>query len=164
MANPNALVDGISGLSSPSEVHVARSAQPTPQHVRVDFQGGRSGLLDMTVGRSVAWADVLRSLYENNQPAYVEIDPKTNLITELLCPLRFSVGAIAPGDPGDSVEVELIISHARHYLRRKNPDFAKSLKALQTARKQKREVLVTETLNGHEIIDVRPVPRVKTQR
>ncbi len=163
MANPNALVDRISGLSTPSEARAVGPEQPS-QFVTVRFQGGRSGLLDMTIPRSAVWADVLQSLNQANEPAYVEIDPKTNAITALFCPLTVGVGAITPTTSGDAVEVELIISHARHYLRRTRRDFEQLLKTLQTAQEKGTPVLVTETLDDHEIIDVRPGPKTRARR
>jgi hypothetical protein len=104
------------------------------------------------------WADVLESLRRSNLPTYVEIDPATNLITELLQPFAVRVGALSPAPAGDVVEVELIISHARHHLRRSNPDFQQLFNALQAARQRGTTVLVTETRDAHEIIDVRPLP------
>ncbi len=160
MANPNALVDGVRELSPLS----ARLAQPLQQTVTVNFEGGKSAYLDMTIPRSKVWAEVLNNIRETNRKAYVEIDPASNLITQLLCPLPVKIGAITPiGKEGDA-EVELIISHARHYLRRKNPDFQELLKMLQAAKKQKKEVLVTETLDDHEIIDVKPLSKPQARK
>lgn len=136
---------------------MAGTAQQSLRFILVSFQSGRSGRLDMTVPRSVVWADVLNSLWRANQPAYIEIDPVTNIITELLSPLTVTIGAITPiGKEGD-IEVELIISQVRHYLRRKRPDFQSLLQDLQQAQRQRAPVLVTETLDKHEIIDVRPL-------
>jgi sugar phosphate isomerase/epimerase len=111
----------------------------------------------MTADRSRIWADVLRSLSESGQPAYVEIDPETSAITQLLLPIPYRVQRIAPAR--DGLEVELVISHARHYLRKSNPRFEELRKALEAARAAQAPVLVTETLNEHEIIDVRPAAR-----
>ena len=156
MAHPNALVDFVSNLSSPVETLAAPSLGP--RYMRVGFQGGQAGLLDMSIPRSVVWVEVLDSLRRANAPAYVEIDPATNVITNLLAPLMVRVAAITPTAEGDAVEVELVISHARHYLRRTNPDFDQLLHTLQTARDQGMPAAVTETPNEHEIIDVRLLP------
>jgi hypothetical protein len=72
--------------------------------------------------------------------------------------LTVKVGALNPTSAKDAVEVELVISHARHHLRRTNPDFETLLDALQTAQKQDTVVLVTERLDDHEIVDVRSLP------
>ena len=53
-------------------------------------------------------------------------------------------------------EVELVISHAKHYLRRSHPDFDALLALLEQARATKTLVAVTET-EAHDIIDVRPL-------
>ena len=47
---------------------------------------------------------------------------------------------------------------ARHFLRRSNPDFEELRRTLEEAREKGSPILVTETLEQHEIIDARPVP------
>jgi hypothetical protein len=156
MAKPKTLVDGVSSLSAQPEALKARTAGPPSGLVTVNFLGGQEGFLDMADARSAVWAEVLDSMRRNNQPAYVEIDPRTNVITELNCPIVVGVTAIHPADNSGDVEVELIISHARHFLRKSHPDFKKNLETLQDALKNKTMVAVTESHDGHEIIDVRP--------
>jgi hypothetical protein len=159
MADAKAVIDGVSSLSSSlTEVRTARSAKPRSPLVTVTFQGGQSGLLDMNLPRSVVWAEVLHSMRETNQPAYVEIDPATNIITELLYPLAVQVGELK--ETASGLEVELIISHARHYLQKTRPNFRELLNALRAAQKQGTKVLVTETLDDHQIIDVRPLEKL----
>jgi hypothetical protein len=102
---------------------------------------------------SAIWADVLESLRAMEQPAYVEVDPATQYIVLLLIPLSVHVGVMK--EVPDGFEVELIISHALHYLRRDRPHFQEMLATLQTAQKDKTELLVTETLDEHVIIDAR---------
>ncbi len=155
MARPNSLVDDVTDLSESAELPSAAPERPAARYIRVAFATGRTGLLDMTADRSRIWADVLRSLRESRQPAYVEVDPKTSVITELLLPIHYTVRRIQPAK--DRLEVELEISHARHYLSKSNPQFDELRKALEDARASQTPVLVTETLNEHEIIDVRPV-------
>ncbi|HEY6393396.1 MAG TPA: hypothetical protein VIX89_19090 [Bryobacteraceae bacterium] len=159
MAEANAVVDSVSSLSSSvTEVRTARSLKPSSPLVTVTFQSGQSGLLDMNVPRAVVWAEVLHSMREANHPAYVEIDPETKYITELLQPLEVQVGEIK--ETASGVEVELIISHARHYLQRTRPNFRDLLNELKAAQKQGTKVLVTETLDDHQIIDVRPLEKL----
>jgi len=154
MPNANAVVDSVSSLSSSlAEVREARRAKPALPSITVKFKSGQSGVLDMSQPRSVVWAEVLHSMREANQPAYVEIDPETNLITELLCPIVVQVGKLRETDSG--AEVELIVSQARHYLQRARADFRELLDALDSARRQKSTVIVTET-DDHQIIDLRP--------
>ena len=163
MANPNAFVDGVRGLSAPPETLAARPDKQRPEFLTVSFQGGRTGLLDSTNLRSAVWADVLDSQRQANLPVYVEIDPETKIITELLCPLTVNVGDIIPADEEEDVEIELIISHARHYLRSKHPDFRELLKTLKTAQEKRMKVIVTES-EDNEIIDVRPVTELEVGR
>src|SRR5215468_3058031 len=123
MANPNVLVDLVSGVSS---FETLRAPAAGPSYRTIAFQGGRSGVLDMSNPRSVVWADVLDSLRRANAPVYVEIDPATNAITNLLVPLSVRVGNIMP--IADGVEVELVISHAKHFLHRSNADYDQLLR------------------------------------
>jgi hypothetical protein len=156
MNRENAIVEGIRTLT-PAVKSMAMGADKSPSRfVEVKFESGRSGLLDTSIPRYAVWEEVLGSLNRANQPAYVEIDPETNIVTELLCPLSVSVEAIT--ETANGVQVELAISHAKHFLRRTNPDFQELLNTLQAAQEQKTMVLVTETPDQHEIMDVRHLP------
>ncbi len=156
MSNPHAFVAGVSALSTPLETLRARPAHQPP--LTVAFADGRSGILDMASPRALVWADILDSLRRSNAPAYVVVDPQTSAITDLLLPRSFHVRALTPTPDGSAIAVELSVSHAHHYLRRTNPDFQRLLDALRAAEQQQTAVLVTETLDGDEIIDVRPDP------
>ena len=83
------------------------------------------------------------------------IDSETGFITSLLLPRPFLVTDVRRMDTGD-VEVELEISQARHYLRRDHSSFEQTFELLDTARRAKTPVLVTESLDGTAIVDVRP--------
>ncbi len=157
MADGNVLVDTVVGLSRDAGDLAAGAGQDSGL-VTVTFQGGQTSLLDTANPRGATWASVLGSL-PPGQPVYVEVDPTTGVITQLLLPLTVTVGAIRPTATGDAVEVDLIISQARHHLRRSNPDFQRLLEALQAARAPGTAVADTETPNEHENIDVRPAPR-----
>lgn len=155
MAKPITLVDGVSGISAPSDHSEAGAREATrPILASVNFQRGRAGLLDMSLPQSAVWVEVLESLRETNQPAYVEIDPETNVITELLCPVMMGVVGIGKEGKKGDVEIKLAISHARHFLRRSNPDFKEMLETLRKALKQEVMVLVTESSDGDEIVNV----------
>lgn len=154
MARDKALVDGVREISKALPAHALSRERATAQYATVAFGGGRQGLLDLTEHRSRVWAEVLESMRAMGEPAYVVIDPETSLITELLQPIRCRVGRMAKSDEG--YEVELVISHARHVVRRSNPEFETLRRALEQARKDGTEVLVTETIANPEIIDVRP--------
>ena len=106
----------------------------------------------------MAWEAVLDDLRQANEPVFLETDPNTNIITQVLLPKSVVVADIAPAPVGNKHEVDLEISQARHYLNTTNPDYQELLSALTVALKQGAAVLVTETLDDHEIIDVRPDP------
>lgn len=152
-----------------TEAHVGRLLSLTRSHetgpepqtrvgpaLTITFDGGRKAHLNLSDYRSRIWAQVLQNLYDAGQPAYVEIDPESRLVTQLLQPLQFTVRDIRRVDGG--LEVDLDVSHGRHYLRRGNPDFEGLRAALEGARKRGTRVLVTETINEHEIIHVQPAP------
>ena len=148
MPNPNALVDvPLAGLA-------VESARADAGLETVSFAGGRSALLDRSRPESGAWREVLASMGQAEQPIYTEIDPATRVITALLIPLVVRVESLRTRPDGD-VEVDLIISHGRHYLRRANPDFEEILKLLEEARASGATLAVTERLDGHDIIDAR---------
>jgi len=152
------VVDNIRELSSPAATKVAPSdvAPPKSQFVTVQFQAGDTGLLNMSLPHTRVWYEVIASMRQSNKPVYVEIDPQTNVITELLIPLRVKVGNMVPSKENrNDMEVELIISHAVHHLRHANPLFQKLAKQLKSAKQKGSEVLVTERPDNHEIIDVR---------
>lgn len=148
-------------MARPPEGRAARG-DVTGGFVTVTFGDGRTGRLDLIDYRSRVWARVLQSLYESGQPAYVEIAPDTGLITELLQPMRFTVGAIRNVDEG--LEVDLVVSQARHYLSRRNRDFAQLRRTLVNAHTRGTHLFVTETLNEHEIIHIQPAEPTASPR
>lgn len=159
MPNPNAIVDTVRAISGAAESAAAPGTAGADM-TSISFAGGRNGLLDRASPRSAVWAEVLTSLQETGSPAYVEIDPASGVITNLLAPLVVQVGDIGAAE-GDEIPVELIISHARHFVRRSNPDAEALLEALRRAKAENGAVAVTEQPDTHEIIDVKPAPRPK---
>ena len=170
MNKSEVVVDGVSDISAGRAGAAAAGARrgakavPSseamlgrPEQLTVHFEGGRTGLLDTSEERGRVWADVLLSLREAGQPAYVEIDPRNRAITTLLLPREVTVSDVRPAERG--VEVELVVSHAVHFVRRSNPNYDELVKELRRAQKSQSRVLVTETLDSHEIVDVRPVRR-----
>jgi len=156
----NSLVDQVSEILRPSGRAAARLQTPA-NYATVSFGGGRRGLLDLTEHRSRVWAEVLESVREARRPAYVEIDSQSSLITEVRLPRPYRVGRMTR--VRDGFQIELIVSHARHSLSRSNPHFEELREALEEARKEGSEILVTET-DRHEIIDARPLASTTTPR
>ena len=156
MAKPNAIVAGIADVASAGEAREAAFAVGTPQRLAAKFEDGRTAFLDISTHRGRVWAEVLTSLRESHQPAYVEIDPANNLITELLLPSRYTVARVTKIKGGR--EIEFIPSHARHFLRQTHLDFGAMTELVERAHRSGIPLLVTETLDGSEIIDVRAAP------
>lgn len=155
MARANAEVDHVRGMSR--TVEPAPPGRPAGQQLVLTLESGRTGRLDLSQHRAAVWAEVLESRQRSGLPVYIETDPETGLVTEVLLPMSYRVGAIEPVD--DGLAVRLDVSHAIHRVRRTNPDFEEIRAALEAARDQGTEVLVTESLDGSEIIDVRPPVR-----
>jgi hypothetical protein len=148
----NVVLDEVAAIAPASAAKVPVN-HPSARYTTVTFGDGRSGLLDSTDHRGRVWAEVLESLRESHRAAYVEIDAETNLITNVLLPIRYTVGRLSAAK--DGLEVALVISHARHFLRRAHPQFDTLRKMLQDAQKSGDPVLVVEN-ERQEILDVRP--------
>jgi hypothetical protein len=163
MAPEPALVDDVRSIrhEDPSSER-ARGKQAQPS-IRIRFASGADARLNPESPRDRTWAEVLESLRASRQPAYVEIDPETRYITSLLLPRSFVVAAIRE-TPQSDLEIELEISHARHFLRRDHPRFEELRALLEYARRAKTYVLVTESLDSSAIVDVRPAPAGGTRR
>src|SRR5215469_2472611 len=94
MANPNVVVDLVRSVPSFDAARIG--ATGVPRTLTITFEGGQSGVLDLSTPPGAVWADVLDYLREARAPAYVEIDPITGLISNLLMPLVVTVGEITP--------------------------------------------------------------------
>ena len=164
MAQDSALVDDVREIAAEPRRGKSRRTKAAGDVIRVRFAKGVDARLDLASPRDRVWAEVLESLRDARQPAYVEIDPDTRYITSLLLPRSFIVTAIRELPRGDGLEVELEISHARHYLRREHPRFDEMHKTLERARREKAPVLVTESLDSSAIIDARPAPPAGARR
>lgn len=149
MPGPNALLDHVAAISQERAVDAAGPSRRT-----VSFRGGRSATLEAG-RRGEFWADVLETLRQTERPAYVEIDPANNAITNVLQPIEYVVARVSVRD--DGVEVSLEISHARHLLLRRHPDFAALRATLEAAQKDRARVYVVEN-DQHEIVDVELAP------
>ena len=139
------LTDLVTGLATGAPREAAR-------HLRVTV-GGVVGLLDMSSRRSAIWREVLESLKGMGRPAYVEVDPDSGVITDVLQPIPFTVAGVVEDDEGLVVDLE--ISHAAHRLLRTNPHYDEIAAELRTAFESGMPVLVTESVDTDEIVDVR---------
>jgi hypothetical protein len=161
MARDTALVDGVLEVVRERAPRGAKKAEGV---ISVRFDGGAAARLDPASARDRTWADVLASLKETRQSAYIEIDPKTRFITSVLLPRVLSVIAIREMPGVGDLEIDLEISHARHYLRRDHSRFDELWKLLERARRDGAALLVTESLDGSAIVDVRPPVTTGTTR
>jgi len=133
----------------------AKSAEAAPGDLTVHFHEAEAGRLDLSEPHAGLWLRVLRSLQERKMPAYVEIDERTRKITRLLQPTLQPVGEIHPLNEGPDLRVELLNSHALHVLRANHPQFKELAELLRQAQRDQLLLWVTETLDTHEIIDLR---------
>lgn len=143
------MIDGVSGVARAPEARLAAG----DQNVTVTFASGRKAQLDVSQHQGRVWAEVLQSLRETGQPAYVEIEPDTGVITQLLLPRNYTVTALRREK--DRLEVELNPSQAIHAVMRSNPYYQEIARALERAHDRGTQVLVTEAVGGGEIVDAR---------
>ena len=124
-----------------------------------DLAGGGTCLLDAADPRSATWYSVLDTLRQAGLAAYIETDPKTNVVSRVLVARTLYVVAVAPKPVGNRHGVDLMISHAPHFIRTTNPDYQRLLIALIAAQQAGTPVLVTtEEPAEPAVIDVRPSP------
>lgn len=150
MSSPDIIVGQISKIDPPLSVRVAPFNERT-----VYFSDGRFARLDSGKPYSAGYGEVLDDTRQTGIPVYVELDSITRTITQLRIPIVVTVGDITR-TASEQLLVELEISSARHTLSHDNPNFNNLLTALEQAKRQHIQVIVTET-EDHEIIDVRPV-------
>lgn len=154
---PSTHVEHLRDLSRKLEVPPGLPEGPARDYLIVTLESGRTGRLDLSLHRSAVWTEVLESLRESGQPVYLQIDPDSGFVTELLQPRLYAVLAIR--EVPDGIDVELEVSHAIHHVRSSNPDFDAMRRSLQSALELRAPMLITDALNGREIIDVRPPVR-----
>ncbi len=150
MYHSSRLVDGIRSFSPPRE--------DFPDRLTVSFNGGETGIIDMKNPHAETWAETIDRMGKANEQVYVEIDDETRVITQVLVPERFRVVRFEEDEFGNHL-FHLQPSAAIHGLLRTDPNFESMRAKLQAALDDGSELLITETRDEHEIIDVR-VPEV----
>ena len=121
MPDPNAVISTVIRFEPPLDRPLAEMLRREPG-LSVELEGERRVRLDPADPRSIGFAQVLDGLSKRRLPVYVEVDPETSVITRLLIPRVTRIIGIRPIDVG-VLGIELDRSHARHVLRRSNPDF-----------------------------------------
>lgn len=147
MPNSDAIVSTVASVERPAGDAAQTSA------TTVELSDGRRVLLDPADARSPGRADLLRSLGEQRLPVFLEVDPATTFITELLVPHVARVVAVTPIDEG-VLGVVLDSSHARHVIRATNADSVELERVARSALERGAVTVVTEN-DRHEIIDLR---------
>src|SRR5437763_1987712 len=150
MPNPNAIISTTIRLEPPLDrapdellrIEGGVSVQLEDRRVRLDPENPRSA----------GFAQVLDGLSKLGMPVYVEIDPATNVATRVLVPAVGRIVSVNAAD--DDLDVELDTSHARHVLRRGEPDSTELERELRNAMTESRPVIVVED-DAHNIIDIR---------
>ncbi len=154
MYSQRRLIDSVRSFSPTREDWVGKPAEDLPQRVTVHFCTGQTGFLDMKNARAVHWANVIDQMERAHRPIYVEVDEESQVITRVLIPRVYKVKALVPDDRGN-IRVRLDPSAAVHLLLHSDPNFEAMRAQLQTALDNDSELLVTDTRDEHEIIDVR---------
>jgi len=158
MPRNRTIVEHIEALGenlSESTLFAAGPVKPTSKYVTISFANDEKAILDLSEPAGPTWLTVLRSLSDEGVPPYVEVDARGK-ITLLLQPKLLPVASIQPFEEGPDLRIEFHYSHAIHLLRRKTPGYEQFVALLRESQKKKFPVWVTETLEKHEIIDVRP--------
>lgn len=152
MPNPNAIVSRRVRIEGPSDL-AAQEQVRGGDGLSVELDDGRKALLDPKNPRTPGFVQVLRGLEAIGSPAYLEIDPETSAVTDLLIPHVSHVIGLEADEGGYAVALDQ--SHAIHKLRRDAPDFAEIEAMLKAALDGGSPVILTED-DAHRIIDVRP--------
>jgi hypothetical protein len=148
MPNPNAVVATIKSIE-PTLDHAP--ADGLREGVWVEFRDGRRAWLEPGGERALALARVLDGLKERRLPVYLELDPGTSAIERVLIPHVSRVVAVQR--VGETLEVRLELSHARHTLPSDSPDFEVFHNRLRKALDGRLPVVVTVD-DAQQIIDV----------
>lgn len=147
------ILDTIASLQ-PAAAAALASMSAAPAEIRLD--SGAIVYLDSAPAHAAVWLTVLRERHLDRAPVYLEVDEPTFQITRLLLPDTFRVENVL--EHPETIEVEFECSHARHFLPRVHPDFARLLGILRAAQSVQNFVLVTEESDRPTIIDVRDAP------
>ncbi|RJF90383.1 protein-glutamine glutaminase family protein [Sphingomonas cavernae] len=151
MLNPNAIISTHVRLVPPLDRPVAEALR-AEGGLSVELDEGRRVRFDPADPRSPGFAQVLDGLSELKRPVYLEVDPATDAIERLLIPHVTRIVDVGTSEGGLSVELEY--SHARHELKRDNPDFAELADRARAALERGQTVILTED-DAHDIIDIR---------
>ena len=152
MPNPNAIVSRIARFEPPVDQPILDILK-AEGGLSVVLEDNQVVRLDPEDERSPGFAQILEGLQKLEKPVYIEVNPETSTVSRLLIPHVSRVAAIKLIDEG-VLDIQLELSHGRHTLREKSPDFKELEKQLREVLKSGAPVALTED-DSHEIIDVR---------
>lgn len=136
---------------------VTAVAPPAGGFIAVSLRDHPPVRLDETQTLSSAHLSFLQTSRDYQMAVYLEIDPATRVIAEVLAPYDSPV--LSVNEQADRAEVLLVYSAAYHFLQRSHPDYARMIKDLRASVEHGNHLLVTESRDEHFIIDVRdPLP------
>lgn len=155
MPRPNVIVAGIHSLDPPRTGLVSKAPPgAAPDRLAVSFEGGHVVSVDPGNEMSATHASVLGRLFNAGLPAYVELDAKSGMISDVQIPVTGRVVKMTPAADG-SVRVAMDGSPRLFRLPRSNPLFAEFDSVLTGAAASRAPVIVTEDDDTGEILDVR---------
>ena len=152
MATGDIRVGTIRRLDPPTADEARRANVP---FLIVQLHDDSTGKLDMAAPHAFALAEILEELHRDNRPVYLEINRDTGVIQQILLPRVVEVTGIANEAVGDKREIGLRRSCTKSFIRTTNPNYEALLSAINKARATYAAVLVTEAIDGGEILDVR---------
>ncbi len=155
MASPVVIVSNVTSVGpvTAEPTGAAQSSDRRSRPVAVGLTNGRNAQLDPDDPRTPARAEVLDALREQQRPVYLEVDPDTSTITELLIPQVAYVISITRIDDG-VLGVVLDSSHGRHLIRATATNAAELERLARASADSGSAVIVTEN-DRHDIIDIR---------
>ncbi len=99
MSNKHVIVDKVKSLDLPNRPLSVAQGVGISGHVVVHLSGG-AALLDLADPQAVVWEAVLDDVRQSNEPVFLETDPNTNVIKQVLLPQSVVVSDIAPAPVG----------------------------------------------------------------
>jgi hypothetical protein len=151
MPNPNAIVSRQIRIEPPRDGDIAQWMR-SGREIIVHLDEGRRVRLDPENPRSPGFAQVLAGLEALGRPAYLEVDPDRENVSEVFVPHVARVVGLRPVEGGHNVELDL--SHGQHLLRKDSEDYSAFEAVAREAAAGEAPVILSEN-EAHEILDIR---------
>lgn len=122
--------------------------------ITVHFEGGQSASLDRNTPLASTFAQVLDELHKALLNVYVEVDPNSQVITEVQVPVTGHVADLQE-ESGGGVTFTLDSSQRRYSLPPSNPLYSVFVQTLREAHQRNATIILTEKAEEPEILDIR---------